>query len=191
LFTNHVGLLYPVDAISPEDELPAAYRADIEANRRFFAEGPGYWSFDLEQSSAAPPCLMPANGRSAMPRHVVVALAGALILAACGAGSMQLHEQDAGRTIPMRQSDRLEVALLGNPTTGYTWEQAGGDDAVLRSAGEPAFQPASSAVGSGGVITFVFVASNPGQTTLTLVYHRAFEPNVPPLKTFQVGVIVR
>ena len=39
----------PADAIFPEDDVPAAYRADIVANRRFFRDGPGYWSFDLEQ----------------------------------------------------------------------------------------------------------------------------------------------
>jgi len=38
----------PADAIFPEDEVPPAYAGDSAANRRFFAEGPGYWSFDLE-----------------------------------------------------------------------------------------------------------------------------------------------
>jgi inhibitor of cysteine peptidase len=119
-----------------------------------------------------------------MYRHILAAIAWVFVLTACGAGRVQLREHDAGRTIDLRQGDRLEVALPGNPTTGYMWERAGGDDAVLRLAGEPAFQPDSGALGSGGVVTLVFEASNAGQTTLTLVYRRAFEPNVPPLKTF-------
>jgi ferredoxin--NADP+ reductase len=40
----------PTKAIFPsEDEVPAEYKEDIERNRRFFTEGPGYWDFDLEQ----------------------------------------------------------------------------------------------------------------------------------------------
>ncbi len=38
----------PAQAIFPEDEVPEAYRKDIEENRRFFTEGPGYWDFNLE-----------------------------------------------------------------------------------------------------------------------------------------------
>lgn len=39
----------PAGAIFPEGEVPAAYAEDIGANRRFFAEGPAYWNYDLEQ----------------------------------------------------------------------------------------------------------------------------------------------
>ncbi|MEN9938026.1 MAG: hypothetical protein RLZZ387_4605 [Chloroflexota bacterium] len=39
----------PADAIFSEDEVPAAYADDIALNRRFFAEGPGYWAFDLDR----------------------------------------------------------------------------------------------------------------------------------------------
>jgi len=39
----------PSDAIFPEDEVPAEHAADIDLNRRFHTEGPGYWKFDLEQ----------------------------------------------------------------------------------------------------------------------------------------------
>jgi|SRR6266498_1254437 ferredoxin len=37
----------PPDAIFAESEVPAEYAADIDANRRFFDTGPGYWAFDL------------------------------------------------------------------------------------------------------------------------------------------------
>ena len=39
----------PVDAIFPEEDVPDEYQADIEANARFFSEGPGYSA--LEQAS--------------------------------------------------------------------------------------------------------------------------------------------
>ena len=39
----------PVDAIFPEEDVPEEYQADIEANARFFSEGPGYNA--LEQAA--------------------------------------------------------------------------------------------------------------------------------------------
>lgn len=38
----------PVEAIFPDSDLPGEYADDADRNRRFFAEGPGYWPFDLE-----------------------------------------------------------------------------------------------------------------------------------------------
>jgi NAD-dependent dihydropyrimidine dehydrogenase PreA subunit len=37
----------PADAIFVEAEVPQEYAVDIDANRRFFDAGPGYWAFDL------------------------------------------------------------------------------------------------------------------------------------------------
>jgi ferredoxin--NADP+ reductase len=39
----------PADAIFLEEDVPALYAADIEANRQFFVTAPGYWAFDLEK----------------------------------------------------------------------------------------------------------------------------------------------
>jgi inhibitor of cysteine peptidase len=125
---------------------------------------------------------------------LLVTLAGVLLLGACAAltaGSILLSEQDAGRTVELRVHDRLEVALEGNPSTGYQWEQVAGEAAILRSAGEPAFSPNTSALGAGGTVTLPFEAAGAGTTRLRLIYHRSFEPNVPPLKTFEVDIIVR
>jgi ferredoxin--NADP+ reductase len=42
------------DAIFPEDDVPGALSDDIDRNRRFFGEGPGYWDFDLEKERKGP-----------------------------------------------------------------------------------------------------------------------------------------
>jgi inhibitor of cysteine peptidase len=120
-------------------------------------------------------------------------LAIILTLVACGQdpGQLQLSEQDAGRTIELRRGDKVDIVLTGNPTTGYQWEQVAGDSAILTSAGAPTFRPDSSALGSGGMVTLPFQASAAGKTHLILVYHRSFEPNEPPLKTFTIDVVVR
>jgi inhibitor of cysteine peptidase len=124
----------------------------------------------------------------------VVALILTLSLSACGssaAKSVAVGEKDANSTVSLRVGDALEVILQGNPTTGYQWERASGEDTILKQVGDPEFNPDSSALGSGGKVTLRFEAGAAGQTVLRLIYHRSFEPDVPPLKTFEVTVTVK
>jgi ferredoxin len=39
----------PVEAIFPEEDLPPEFQADTALNDDYFAKGPGYWKFDLEE----------------------------------------------------------------------------------------------------------------------------------------------
>lgn len=124
----------------------------------------------------------------------LITTATLLLVGGCGstgASTRQLYEQDSGQTVELRTGDQLEIILDGNPTTGYTWEQTEGDGAVVKLAGEPSYTSESTLVGAGGTYVFRFAAAAPGQTTLTLIYHRSFEPDVPPLKTFTAPIIVR
>lgn len=107
------------------------------------------------------------------------------------ASTTQLTEADAGRAIEMRVGDRLEVALPGNPTTGFQWEVGALDRAVLRPSGEPEFERSSGAMGSGGKITMRFEAVGQGATGLQLIYHRPFEKDAPPARTFEVSATVK
>ena len=125
---------------------------------------------------------------------LLMVLAGALLLATCaapGAASVRLSEQDSGRMVELRVRDRLEIVLEGNPTTGYQWEQVVGEGSILRPVGEPAFRPDSGALGAGGTVTLPFEAAAAGETRLKLIYHRSFEPNVPPLKTFEASIVIK
>jgi len=81
--------------------------------------------------------------------------------------------------------------LFRSPTTGYTWEQTTGDGAIVKLDGDPLYTSESNLVGAGGTYLFRFSAVAPGETSLTLIYHRSFESGVPPLKTFTVLVTVR
>lgn len=96
----------------------------------------------------------------------------------------------AGTEVALQVGERLAVTLEGNPTTGYTWMVATADPAMLTQLGEPEFQPASDALGAGGMQTLRFAAIGAGTTPLTLIYVRPFEPNAPPLATFNVLVRV-
>jgi inhibitor of cysteine peptidase len=131
---------------------------------------------------------------SYLARLLAVVPAVVLALGACassGRGPRQLSEKDSGSTVELRMGETLEVVLRGNPTTGYQWEIASGDTSVVKQRGKPEYRSDSAGIGSSGNFTFTFEAAAPGQTTLRLVYHRPFERNVPPARTFEITVVVR
>ncbi len=113
-------------------------------------------------------------------------------------GDIALTAADNGTVVSMSTGNTLTVTLAGNPTTGYAWEIAAVDAAVLAPAGEPQYvsddPPAGAGediVGGGGTYTFTFTAVAPGDTTLSLVYRRPFEPDdTPPIETFAVNATV-
>jgi inhibitor of cysteine peptidase len=150
--------------------------------------------------------------------HTVVLLAmlaAIVILTACGTSSEALFDADVksaeegmeeqnpgaaltlgakdnGRAIELASGQELVVSLESNPTTGYGWEVSGIDGAVLVQLGEAEYAQggAEGMVGAGGTETFRFTAQGSGQTTLTLIYHRAWEKDVEPIETFSVDVTV-
>ena len=101
--------------------------------------------------------------------------------------------QDAGNTVELRAGDILEVALVGNPSTGFGWYHQSLDTTIIEQKGDWEFTPDNSSpgsVGSSGTFTLRFEAVGSGQTTLQLIYHRPFEPDTPPAQTFEVTVVV-
>lgn len=131
---------------------------------------------------------------SARTAHILLSALLVAVLASCGQprpAVTRLTAIDAGSTVTLRVGDSLDVALEGNPTTGYTWEMAPGAGSLLEQKGEREFKPNSSALGAGGVFKLRFKAIRQGEAQLKLIYHRTFEPNVPPLQTFEVKLVVR
>ncbi len=129
-----------------------------------------------------------------MRARVLFLLLLALLLTSClpgGPNAVILTEKEAGTNLSLYTGDGITVNLEGNPSTGYTWERTGEDNGVVRQVGEPGFQPAGSAPGSPGQVSLHFEAVKPGQATLTLIYHRTWEKDVPPARTFQVTVTVK
>jgi inhibitor of cysteine peptidase len=98
--------------------------------------------------------------------------------------------QPAG-VMDLRVGDTLELAFESNPTTGYQWEVTELNPDVLRPLGEEFVAPASDLLGAPGKQFFRFEAVAPGETPLKLIYHRSFEPEVPPEQTYQVRIFVK
>jgi inhibitor of cysteine peptidase len=111
--------------------------------------------------------------------------------ARAGEKTVTLTDADAGKTIELQNGNLLVVTLDGNITTGFTWEMVPQTSAVLKQLGEPVVTPESSALGAGGKISLKFQAVKTGQASLTLIYHRSFEKDVPPEKTFEVTILVK
>ena len=121
---------------------------------------------------------------------IVHCLCAALAGCSGNADHIRLTAAAAGSTVNVRLGATLEISLEGNPTTGYTWELAPDVQELFVPEGEAEFKPDSTLLGSGGLVTLRFKAVQEGAAELKLIYHRTFEPNVPPLRTFAVHVVV-
>ncbi len=105
--------------------------------------------------------------------------------------TVQIQAKDVGRTFTLRIGDRLEVALNGNMTTGYTWEPQDLDTRILQAEGEMDYTSDNQALGASGVFRWHFKAAAAGETTLKMIYHRPFETDTPPLEAFEVKIVVQ
>ncbi|MBN1270500.1 MAG: protease inhibitor I42 family protein [Kiritimatiellae bacterium] len=101
-----------------------------------------------------------------------------------------LTEEQNGNRVELAVGGTLEIALPGNPTTGYSWDCTADETPVLLLA-EPDYRPDSRAIGAGGRFIFRFRATAAGESTLRLVYRRPWEKDTPPLKTYEVTIAVR
>jgi len=104
---------------------------------------------------------------------------------------IKVTDNDPGHTVELRIGETLEVELRGNPTTGYVWDIASLDMEILKQLGETEFRPDREGRGVGGNVMMRFKAQEAGETPLKLIYHRRFEKERPPIKTFEVTIIVK
>ena len=81
--------------------------------------------------------------------------------------------------------------MPGNPTTGYLWEVAANDSAMLKQKGEIVFVADNNRKGAGDQLIFRFVPCGVGSVRLKLVYRRPWEKEIPPIKVFEVVVVVK
>ncbi len=99
--------------------------------------------------------------------------------------------EDNGTTVNLSTDDPFEIDLSANASTGYLWKILPYDSTVIKQVGKPEFKSNNDgAIGSAGIITFKFQTIADGQTDLKLVYHRRWEENEPPAKTFEMKIVV-
>ncbi|KAF1712358.1 peptidase inhibitor I42 [Pseudoxanthomonas kalamensis DSM 18571] len=117
------------------------------------------------------------------------------LLAACA--SPRGRPVQAGQDAPteLRPGQEMEIALQGNASTGYQWELVADGAPQLSVLPSPATKESPEAktgrVGTSSTYYWHFRAERPGETTVRLVYRRAWEGDQPPADEASYAVIVR
>lgn len=118
-------------------------------------------------------------------------VAAGVMVAAAGsdddpAAGQRFTAADSGGAVTLAPGESFTVVLVGNPTTGYSWQVDDLDTAVL-AVDEPAYEVGSDLIGAGGTYTFTFTAVAAGETELQMSYLRSWE-EAEPLETFTLHV---
>lgn len=122
----------------------------------------------------------------------VVAQQAASTSSAKAASGVVLTDRDNGTDVDLAPNTPLTITLPSNPATGYAWTIAGDPSPLkLQKASFRKGKTKAGALGGSGTSVFQLNASSAGMATLTLVYRRSWEYNLPPMKTFSVRVNVR
>jgi inhibitor of cysteine peptidase len=132
---------------------------------------------------------------------VLIIVGTAVASAGCGSqataseGPIKLTAADNGKDIAVKVGDIVQVALTGNPTTGFSWltSQSEADASVLKQQGEAVYVQEStdpSLVGGGGTFTFTYKALAPGQVVLKFDYAQSWD-SAQPEQTVSVTVNVK
>jgi inhibitor of cysteine peptidase len=103
-----------------------------------------------------------------------------------------LTSEDQGKLYRCQILQEFVVELQANPSTGYSWQFAGGDQSLVRLMYEE-YMPGEERelVGAPGKQLFYFQAIAPGRTPLRLEYRRSWEKEAAPAKTFSITLVIR
>lgn len=130
-----------------------------------------------------------------LKKWLVTWLVIVLLTGGCSPTQVQINQAHNGVQKELARGQIMLVTLDSNSATGYSWQVAEVNPAVLRPSGDAEYKPQSASdpprVGAGGTATFRFEAANAGATTLKLVYRRSWEKDIAPLLTYTVPVTVR
>jgi inhibitor of cysteine peptidase len=121
---------------------------------------------------------------------LVLAIVAGCVSHSSEPSTLLMEETDSGQTVAMTVEQELQISLGSNPSTGYSWEIESALDGILQQIGEPVFMPDTNLPGSGGTEVFTFRAIAAGELSLRLIYHRTWEENVPPIRTFELFITV-
>ena len=129
---------------------------------------------------------------------VVLGVALLVVLVGCGtAKSVSVTQDDSGSSVTVPERGTLQVSLVGNPSTGYSWTVTDDAGGILKQIGEPTVapvdpnaSPSGQAVGASQRQTFQFDAAKTGSGELKMEYKRSWETTVPPETTFTLDVTV-
>jgi inhibitor of cysteine peptidase len=119
-------------------------------------------------------------------------VAAVLVSGAAAAQSIIVTEPENGTTINLAKGDLLIVTLESNPSTGFEWQIAKNDLAMLELSGPPEFHPdVFWMTGTIGHQVFKFHAMSSGTDTIELQYRRASDKGGARARTFSVIITIK
>jgi len=123
-----------------------------------------------------------------------------LLLGACAGNGEEARTfslDDNGSRVEVRVGDEITINLESNATTGFTWETVEAADpqmALLEDGtyhtegGDDPDSPPPP--GTGGWQTYRLQGASLGEATFSAIYHRSWEEDVEPEKTFTLTFVV-
>lgn len=99
-------------------------------------------------------------------------------------------ETDHDRTVDIRLNETVRITLPENATTGYRWAVDGYDRELFNELSSEAFYPATTGIGSGGEVTFIFEAKNTGTGEIELKQWRSWEGDSSVISRFKIKIHV-
>lgn len=104
---------------------------------------------------------------------------------------------DIPRNLTLKVGERYRLTLPGLATAGYQWtyEITQSADSVVTVAAVPSsasrHESAQSAIGASRNETFEIQALKAGQVTLRFRQGRSWEQNQPPLKEYEIEIVIQ
>jgi inhibitor of cysteine peptidase len=130
--------------------------------------------------------------REAYPAVALALLFFPACLPILGPPPVSLTEADSSKTVVVEIGQQILVTLPANASTGYAWQLAELDPAILETTSQQYLPPSLPLPGAKGEERWEFTALSAGATQLRLVYLRPDDPpDTEPAQTFEIVVSVR
>ncbi len=97
-----------------------------------------------------------------------------------------LVQTDTNRTVDIRLTETVRITLPENATTGYRWTVESYDRELLNELPSEAHYPATTRVGSGGEVVFIFQAKKSGSGDIMLKQWRSWEGDSSAIARFHI-----
>ncbi|WP_420236723.1 protease inhibitor I42 family protein [Telmatobacter bradus] len=95
---------------------------------------------------------------------------------------------DSGKTAHLKSGDQIEVQLISNLSTGYSWSTSPASTPLLRMSKQSQGKPGKPGIGRPFPQTFLFRTTGSGQGQLVLHSVRTWEQPNPHEKQFTLLV---
>ncbi len=99
-------------------------------------------------------------------------------------------ETDTNRTVDIHRNETVRITLPENATTGYRWTVENYDRELFNELPSEAHYPATTAVGSGGEVVFIFQAKKSGTGNIMLKQWRSWEGDSSAIARFHIQLRV-